>query len=54
MIPTILPIWAFPMIDPVAIQIGPLGIRWYALAYIAGLLTHQPGITAIANPTDNS
>ena len=28
----------FPAIDPVAIQIGPLAIRWYALAYIAGLL----------------
>ncbi len=28
----------FPDIDPVAIQIGPLAIRWYALAYIAGLL----------------
>ncbi len=29
---------SFPMIDPVAVQIGPLGIRWYALAYIAGIL----------------
>ncbi|SDE57604.1 phosphatidylglycerol:prolipoprotein diacylglycerol transferase [Rhodospira trueperi] len=28
----------FPAIDPVAIQIGPLAVRWYALAYIAGLL----------------
>ena len=28
----------FPEIDPVAIQIGPLAIRWYALAFIAGLL----------------
>jgi len=28
----------FPMIDPVAIEVGPLVIRWYALAYIAGLL----------------
>lgn len=27
-----------PDIDPVALQIGPLAIRWYALAYIAGLL----------------
>ena len=24
------------MIDPVALQIGPLAIRWYALAYLAG------------------
>lgn len=28
----------FPAIDPVAISIGPLAIRWYALAYITGLL----------------
>ncbi|WP_027284657.1 prolipoprotein diacylglyceryl transferase [Rubritepida flocculans] len=28
----------FPMIDPVAVQIGPIGIRWYALAYIAGIV----------------
>ncbi|MBC7433671.1 MAG: prolipoprotein diacylglyceryl transferase [Rubritepida sp.] len=33
-----LPMIAFPMIDPVAIQLGPLGIRWYALAYIAGIV----------------
>jgi phosphatidylglycerol:prolipoprotein diacylglycerol transferase len=29
---------AFPSIDPVLISIGPLPIRWYALAYITGLL----------------
>ena len=28
----------FPMIDPVLIQIGPFAIRWYALAYIAGIV----------------
>lgn len=28
----------FPTIDPVLIAIGPFAIRWYALAYIAGLL----------------
>jgi phosphatidylglycerol:prolipoprotein diacylglycerol transferase len=28
----------FPDIDPVAFALGPLVIRWYALAYIAGLL----------------
>ncbi|MBW7851665.1 MAG: prolipoprotein diacylglyceryl transferase [Rhodospirillales bacterium] len=27
----------FPEIDPIAIQLGPIAIRWYALAYIAGL-----------------
>lgn len=29
---------AFPAIDPVLIQIGPFAIRWYALAYILGLV----------------
>ena len=28
----------FPQIDPIAIAIGPLAIRWYALSYMAGLL----------------
>jgi len=28
----------FPAIDPVLVQIGPFAIRWYALAYIAGIL----------------
>jgi phosphatidylglycerol:prolipoprotein diacylglycerol transferase len=28
----------FPSIDPVAISLGPFAIRWYALAYIVGLL----------------
>lgn len=30
--------WEFPNIDPVAFSIGPLVIRWYALAYLAGFL----------------
>ena len=33
-----LPAIPFAAIDPVLIQIGPLAIRWYALAYIAGIL----------------
>ncbi len=33
-----LPVIAFPVIDPVAFAIGPLQVRWYALAYVAGLL----------------
>jgi len=28
----------FPAIDPVAIAVGPFVVRWYALAYIVGLL----------------
>jgi phosphatidylglycerol---prolipoprotein diacylglyceryl transferase len=29
---------AFPNFDPIAISIGPVHIRWYAIAYIAGLI----------------
>ncbi|MFN4009897.1 MAG: prolipoprotein diacylglyceryl transferase [Pannonibacter sp.] len=28
----------FPAIDPVIIEVGPFALRWYALAYIAGIL----------------
>jgi len=28
----------FPVIDPVLVQVGPLAIRWYALAYILGIV----------------
>lgn len=28
----------FPNMDPVALSIGPLAVRWYGLAYMAGLL----------------
>jgi len=28
----------FPDIDPIIFQIGPFALRWYALAYIAGLM----------------
>ena len=29
---------AFPDIDPVAVHIGAFGLRWYSLAYLAGIL----------------
>lgn len=29
---------AYPLIDPVALRIGPLSVRWYGLAYLAGFL----------------
>ncbi len=28
----------YPIIDEVAIEIGPLAIRWYAIAYLAGII----------------
>jgi phosphatidylglycerol:prolipoprotein diacylglycerol transferase len=28
----------FPNFDPVLVHIGPIAIRWYALAYVAGIL----------------
>jgi len=28
----------FPAIDPIAVSLGPFAIRWYALAYIVGLI----------------
>lgn len=28
----------FPAIDPVAVEIGPFALRWYALAYVAGIV----------------
>jgi phosphatidylglycerol---prolipoprotein diacylglyceryl transferase len=34
----VLPIIPFPRIDPVLIHIGPLAVRWYALAYIVGII----------------
>ena len=30
--------FTFPNIEPVAISLGPLEIRWYALAYLAGII----------------
>jgi len=29
---------AFPNIDPIAIHIGAFGVRWYSLAYMAGIV----------------
>jgi phosphatidylglycerol:prolipoprotein diacylglycerol transferase len=28
----------YPQIDPVMVRVGPIAIRWYAVAYMAGLL----------------
>lgn len=41
----------FPQFDPVLIELGPLVIRWYALAYLAGILIGWQMIArVIANP----
>ncbi len=47
----------FPEIDPIAISLGPLEIRWYALAYLAGFLLgwkyalHLCGLSSNNRPT---
>ena len=33
-----IPVLVFPGFDPVLVQVGPLAIRWYALAYIGSLV----------------
>jgi len=33
-----MPVLLFPAFNPVIVQLGPFGIRWYALAYIVGLV----------------
>lgn len=35
---TLLSLLTFPEIDPVIIALGPLQVRWYGLAYVAGIL----------------
>lgn len=30
--------FAFPALDPVALRLGPLSVRWYGLAYLTGFL----------------
>jgi phosphatidylglycerol---prolipoprotein diacylglyceryl transferase len=34
----VLPVIPYPAINPTLISIGPLAIRWYALAYIVGII----------------
>ena len=49
----------FPQIDPVALSLGPLQIRWYALAYLAGFLAgwkyalHLCGLSPLNRPNEN-
>lgn len=42
----------FPEIDPVALALGPLVIRWYALAYLAGVgLGLLYGLSLLSRPS---
>lgn len=43
---------AFPAIDPIALEIGPLAIRWYSLAYVAGILLGWRYGMRLADRTD--
>lgn len=35
---SLLAILPYPQIDPIAISIGPLAVRWYGLAYVTGIM----------------
>ncbi len=37
----------YPAIDPVALRIGPLAVKWYGLAYVAGLLLGRYYVKAL-------
>jgi len=40
----------YPDIDPVAIQIGPLAVRWYGLMYLAGFICAYAMICRLTRP----
>ena len=40
---------AFPNFDPIALSVGPLVIRWYALAYVVGLVVGWRYVTWLAS-----
>ena len=37
----------YPAIDPVALRLGPLSVKWYGLAYVAGLLLGRLYVKAL-------
>lgn len=39
----------FPVIDPIIFEIGPVAIRWYGLAYVAGLVLAWRYVRWLAN-----
>ncbi|WP_041793800.1 prolipoprotein diacylglyceryl transferase [Pararhodospirillum photometricum] len=44
----------YPVIDPVLVEIGPFAVRWYALAYIAGLTLGWGLVRALARASQPS
>ncbi|WP_341702748.1 prolipoprotein diacylglyceryl transferase [Ferrovibrio sp.] len=51
---TTLPVMTFPVIDPVIFAIGPFAVRWYALAYIVGLVAGWRMAMRIAGRPESS
>lgn len=49
-----LPMIPFPNIDPIALEIGPLAIRWYSLAYVTGFLGGWWYIKKLINKDPNT
>lgn len=48
---TVLGVLAYPTIDPVFLSLGPIQLRWYGLAYVAGILCGWLyGRTLVSNP----
>src|SRR6516165_10584136 len=45
----VLPVIPFPAIDPILISIGPFAVRWYALAYIVGIIDGRIGYLLFYN-----
>jgi phosphatidylglycerol:prolipoprotein diacylglycerol transferase len=54
--------WEYPGFDPVALQLGPLAIRWYGLTYLVGIggawwlarrRAQQPGAVVTAMQVDD-
>ena len=44
---------AYPAIDPVAFEVGPLVIRWYSIAYVLGILLGWQYAVRLAQRTES-
>ena len=43
----------FPSIDPIALEVGPIVVRWYSLAYVAGILLGWRYIVTLTTRANN-